>query len=82
MGKLAGQKDAKILSGTKAGDLPIEDAPDYAIVFNLPHTFGGAVRVYDNFVRNHKTLRPTPAMAALSLNGWVTGRRRASRSRS
>jgi hypothetical protein len=50
MGKLAGQKDAKILSGTKAGDLTIEDAPDYAIVFNLPHTFGGAVRVYDNFV--------------------------------
>jgi hypothetical protein len=64
MGKLAGQKDAKILSGTKAGDLPIEDAPDYAIVFNLPHTFGGAVRVYDNFVRIHKTLRTTPAMAA------------------
>jgi hypothetical protein len=64
MGKLAGQKDAKILSGTKAGDLPIEDAPDYTIVFNLPHTFGGAVRVYDNFVRIHKTLRTTPAMAA------------------
>lgn len=35
MGKLAGQKGAKILGGTKAGDLPIEDAPDYAIVFNL-----------------------------------------------
>jgi putative ABC transport system substrate-binding protein len=35
MGKLAGQKGAKILSGTKAGELPIEDAPDYAIVFNL-----------------------------------------------
>jgi putative ABC transport system substrate-binding protein len=35
MGKLAGEKGAKILSGTKAGDLPIEDAPDYAIVFNL-----------------------------------------------
>jgi hypothetical protein len=35
MGKLAGQKAAKILSGTKAGDLPIEDAPDYAIVFNV-----------------------------------------------
>jgi ABC-type uncharacterized transport system substrate-binding protein len=35
MGKLAGQKGAKILSGTKASDLPIEDAPDYAIVFNL-----------------------------------------------
>jgi hypothetical protein len=55
---------SKILSGTKAGDLPIEDAPDYAIVFNLPHTFGGAVRVYDNFVRIHKTLRTTPATAA------------------
>ena len=35
MGKLAGQKGAKILNGSKAGDLPIEDAPDYAIVFNL-----------------------------------------------
>jgi ABC-type uncharacterized transport system substrate-binding protein len=35
MGKLAGQKGAKILAGTKAGDLPVEDAPDYAIVFNL-----------------------------------------------
>ncbi len=35
MGRLAGEKGAKILSGTKAGDLPIEDAPDYAIVFNI-----------------------------------------------
>jgi ABC-type uncharacterized transport system substrate-binding protein len=35
MGRLAGQKGAKVLSGTKAGDLPIEDAPDYAIVFNV-----------------------------------------------
>jgi hypothetical protein len=35
MGKLAGEKGARILRGTKAGDLPIEDAPDYAIVFNL-----------------------------------------------
>lgn len=35
MGKLAGQKGARVLGGTKAGDLPIEDAPDYAIVFNL-----------------------------------------------
>jgi ABC-type uncharacterized transport system substrate-binding protein len=35
MGKVAGQQGAKILNGTKAGDLPIEDAPDYAIVFNL-----------------------------------------------
>jgi ABC-type uncharacterized transport system substrate-binding protein len=35
MGKLVGQKGAKILGGAKAGDLPIENAPDYAIVFNL-----------------------------------------------
>jgi ABC transporter substrate binding protein len=35
MGKLAGQKGAKVLAGAKAGDLAIEDAPDYAIVFNL-----------------------------------------------
>jgi hypothetical protein len=35
MGKLAGQKGAKVLAGTKAGDLPVEDAADYAIVFNL-----------------------------------------------
>lgn len=35
MGRLAGKKAAKILAGTKAGDLPVEDAPDYAIVFNL-----------------------------------------------
>jgi hypothetical protein len=35
MGRLAGQKAAKILSGTKAGDLPIEDGPESAIVFNL-----------------------------------------------
>jgi len=35
MGFLAGKKAGKVLSGEKAGDLPIEDAPDYAIVFNL-----------------------------------------------
>ncbi len=35
MGRLAGQQGAKILKGAKAGDLPIENAPDYAIVFNL-----------------------------------------------
>ena len=34
MGYLAGQKAARILKGEKAGDLPIEDAKDYAIVFN------------------------------------------------
>jgi hypothetical protein len=35
MGKLAGEKGVKIFNGTKPGDLPIEDGPDYAIVFNL-----------------------------------------------
>ena len=35
MGFLAGKKAGKILNGTKPGTLPIEDAPDYAIVFNL-----------------------------------------------
>jgi ABC-type uncharacterized transport system substrate-binding protein len=35
MGRLVGQKGAKVLLSTKAGELPIEDAPDYAIVFNL-----------------------------------------------
>jgi len=35
MGRSAGQKAAKILGGTKAGDLPIEDGPESAIVFNV-----------------------------------------------
>jgi ABC transporter substrate binding protein len=35
MGRLAGKKAIKILTGTKAGDLPIEDGPEYAIVFNI-----------------------------------------------
>lgn len=34
MGHLAGEKAALILHGKKAGDLPIEDAKSYAIVFN------------------------------------------------
>ncbi len=35
MGRKAGEKTAQILSGTPAARIPIEDAPDYAIVFNL-----------------------------------------------
>lgn len=35
MGVMAGHKAGMILSGTRAGKIPIEDAPDYAIVFNL-----------------------------------------------
>lgn len=34
MGYMAGDKAGKILSGTPAGALPIEEATDYAIVFN------------------------------------------------
>lgn len=34
MGRMAGDKVARILDGEKAGSLPIEDARDYAIVFN------------------------------------------------
>ncbi len=34
MGRMAGEKAARILNGEKAGTLPIEDARDYAIVFN------------------------------------------------
>lgn len=35
MGYLAGQKAARILAGEFAGSLPVEDANDYAIVFNV-----------------------------------------------
>jgi hypothetical protein len=35
MGRRAGEMAAHILEGGKAGDMSIEDAPDYAIVFNL-----------------------------------------------
>jgi putative ABC transport system substrate-binding protein len=35
VGKLAGEKGLKVLNGAKVGDLAIENAPDYAIVFNL-----------------------------------------------
>ena len=35
MGLLAGKKAGQILNGENAGNLSIEDAPEYAIVFNL-----------------------------------------------
>ncbi len=35
MGFVAGRMAGQILNGTRAGTLPIVDAPDYAIVFNL-----------------------------------------------
>ncbi len=34
MGFLAGKKAGQILNGKAAGEISIEDAPDYAIVFN------------------------------------------------
>src|SRR5262249_54443987 len=34
MGRYAGQTGAKILDGAPLGDLPIEDAPGHAMVFN------------------------------------------------
>lgn len=35
MGYLAGKKAGQILNGEIPGNIPIEDAPDYAIVFNM-----------------------------------------------
>jgi len=35
MGFSAGKKAGRILNGEKAGDLPIDDAPEYAIVLNI-----------------------------------------------
>jgi ABC-type uncharacterized transport system substrate-binding protein len=35
MGRMAGRKGAQILHGAKPGDFAIEDASDYAIVFNV-----------------------------------------------
>ena len=35
MGFLAGKKAGKVLNGEGAGDLQVDDAPEYAIVFNL-----------------------------------------------
>lgn len=35
MGRLAGRKGAMVLAGINAGEIPIEDAREYAIVFNL-----------------------------------------------
>jgi ABC-type uncharacterized transport system substrate-binding protein len=35
MGLAAGKKAGKILNGDKAGNLPIDDAPEYAIVLNI-----------------------------------------------
>ena len=35
MGFMAGKKAGRILEGEMAGNIPIEDAPEYAIVFNL-----------------------------------------------
>ena len=45
MGLLAGKKAGQILNGEKAGNLSIEDAPDYAIVFNLKRAKGLGINI-------------------------------------
>jgi hypothetical protein len=45
MGYMAGTKAAKILHGTKAGSIPVEDAADYAIVFNLRRALGLGIEI-------------------------------------
>ena len=47
MGYLAGEKVARILHGVKAGDLPIEDAKDYAIVFNTERASSLGITIPD-----------------------------------
>lgn len=64
MGKLAGQKDAKILSGTKAGDLPIEDAPDTRSCSTF-HTHSVALFACTTILfAPIRRFGPPPAMAA------------------
>jgi len=45
MGRLAGAKAAKILAGTKAGDLPFDDAPAYAIIFNTKRAHDLGIKI-------------------------------------
>ena len=45
MGYMAGSKAAKILNGTHAGAIPVEDAADYAIVFNLKRALGLGIEI-------------------------------------
>ena len=47
MGRLAGLKVASILDGTSAGALPIEDAQEYAIVFNLERARSLNIKIPD-----------------------------------
>ena len=50
MGHMAGAKAAQILSGTHAGAIPIEDAADYAIVFNLQRALGLGIEIPKPFL--------------------------------
>lgn len=45
MGHMAGAKAAQILNGTHAGAIPVEDAADYAIVFNLKRALGLGIEI-------------------------------------
>jgi len=50
MGREAGSKVADILDGRPAGDLPIEDATDYAIVFNVKRARDLGVKIPDSLL--------------------------------
>lgn len=50
MGYLAGEKAAQILNGEKAGELPIEDAKDYAIVFNTGRANALGIEIPDGLL--------------------------------
>ena len=47
MGKLAGVKAGRILNNEAAGTLAIEDAPDYAIVFNVARAKALGIEIPD-----------------------------------
>ncbi len=69
MGRQAALKIAAILTGTKAGNIPVEDAGDYAIVFNLARArqlgisipadlLGAADQVYNTMELGGPMLQP------------------------
>jgi len=69
MGRQAAGKIAAILNGGKAGDIPVEDAEDYALVFNLARArqlgvsipadlLGAADQVYGTMEMGSPLMRP------------------------
>lgn len=69
MGRQIAAKVAAILNGTGAGDIPVEDAEDYALVFNLARArqlglsipadlLGAADQVYDSMELGSPLIQP------------------------